>query len=86
MRWQAVCRAIRAWALEHPQEAVTLSRVVATSIRALARIALPGVPLATAAQGVWAWTQITDPAVLFDHAILSMTKELGIRATRTIRS
>jgi len=147
VRWQAVCRAIRSWALEHPQEYAliygspvpgytapevtlapgsriglllgslladaqsageltppdgpTLPRAVALEIRPLAQIAMPGVPLPTAAQGVLAWAQIfgqinfelfgrfdgllADPAVLFDHAIVSMTKELGIGPARASR-
>jgi hypothetical protein len=148
LRWQAVCRAIRRWALEHPQEyaliygspvpgytapevtlapgsriglllgrlladaqssgeldppeSPTLPRAVAAQIRPLAQIAMPGVPLAVAAQGVLAWAQIfgqinfelfgrfddllTDPEVLFEHAIASMTRNLGIGPNRSSRS
>jgi len=148
IRWQAVCRAIRTWALEHPQEyaliygspvpdytapevtlapgsriglllgslladaqrsgeldppeSPSLPRAVAAQIKPLAEVAMPGVPLATAALGILAWAQIfgqinfelfgrfddlmTDPAVLFDHAIVTMTTELGIGPIRTGRS
>jgi AcrR family transcriptional regulator len=144
VRWQAVCRAVRGWALEHPQEyaliygspvpgytapevtlapgsriglllgslladaqssgqlkppeSTALPRGVASEIRPLAQIAMPGVPLATAALGVLAWAQIfgqinfelfgrfdgllADPAILFDHAIVTMTCELGIGPSR----
>jgi AcrR family transcriptional regulator len=147
-RWQAVCRAIRGWALEHPQEyaliygspvpgytapEVTLApgsrvglllgslladaqmsgqleapetpslpRTVASEIRPLAQIAMPGVPLATAALGVLAWAQIfgqinfelfgrfddllADPGILFDHAIVTMTTEIGIGPSHRTRS
>ncbi len=148
LRWLAVCRAIRAWALEHPHEyaliygspvpgyvapEVTLApgsriglllgrlladaqvagelhppdlpalpRAVGAEVRPLAQIAMPGVPLTTAAQGLLAWTQLfgqinfelfgrfdgllEEPEVLFEYAVISMTRQIGLAPVRTGRS
>ena len=145
VRWRAVCRAVRQWALDHPHEYVLLygspvpghqapevtlapaSRVtlvlaglllaayrsgeldppagpplprsVATEVRPVAQIALPGVPLGTVAQGLLVWTQlfgqisfevfgrfdgiVEHADVLFEHAVTIMAHQLGLGPTRT---
>jgi AcrR family transcriptional regulator len=147
VRWQTVCRAIRAWAFEHPHEYVLLygspvpgyqapevtlapasrvtlvlagllfdahqagelvdldgpplPRALASDVRPVAQIALPGVPLATAAQGLLVWTQlfgqisfelfgrfeglVANPELLFEHALASMALQLGMRPSRSTR-
>jgi AcrR family transcriptional regulator len=148
VRWQAVCRAIRTWALKHPHEyaliygspvpgyvapevtlapgsriglllgrlladaqiageldppeAPVLPRAVAAEVRPLAQIAMPGVPLLTAAQGILAWGQlfgqinfelfgrfdglVGDPEVLFEYALVAMTRQIGLVPRRAGRS
>jgi AcrR family transcriptional regulator len=148
LRWQAVCRAVRAWAIAHPHEyaliygspvpgyvapEVTLApgsriglllgrlladaqrageldppeipalpRAVAAEVRPLAQIAMPGVPLPVAAQGLLAWTQLfgqinfelfgrfdgllEDPEVLFEYAVVAMTRQVGLAPIRAGRS
>jgi AcrR family transcriptional regulator len=148
VRWQAVCRAIRAWGLGHPHEYAliygspvpgyvapevtlapgsriglllgslltdaqrsgeldppevqTLPRAVAAEIRPLAQIAMPGVPLPIATQGILAWGQLFgqinfelfgrfdgllgDPEVLFEYAVVAMTRQIGLVPTRSGRS
>ena len=143
-RWQAVCRSVRKWALDHPHEYVllygspvpgyqapeatlapasrvtlvltgllsdahravelepvdgpALPRAVATEVRPIAQAFLAGVPLATVAQAFLVWAQlfgqinfelfgrfrgiVETPEVLFEYAVTTMARSVGIRTTR----
>jgi AcrR family transcriptional regulator len=83
-------------------EGSTLPRTVAAQVRPVAEVVMPGVPLATVAQALLAWAQlfgqisfelydrfegiIENPEVLFEHAVATMARQLGIRSTRTTGS
>lgn len=63
---------------------------------------MPGVPLAAVAEALLVWAQlfvqisfelvdrfegiVENPEVLFEHAVTTMARQLGIRATRTTRT
>ena len=96
-----IADAHRAGELE-PADGAALPRVVATQVRPVAELAMPGVPLATVAQALLVWAQlfgqinfelferfegvVEDPEVLFEHAVSTMANQLGMRSTRTARS
>ena len=96
-----IADAHRAGELE-PADGTALPRVVATQVRPVAELAMPGVPLATVAQALLVWAQlfgqinfelferfegvVEDPEVLFEHAVSTMANQLGMRSTRTARS
>ena len=77
-------------------------RALASDVRPVAEVALPGVPLPTAVAGLLVWTQlfgqisfelfgrfagiVTDPEGLFEHAVVAMAHQLGIRPPRAGRS
>ena len=88
----------RAGELE-PTEAAALPRAVATEVRTIGQLALPGVPLSTVAQALLVWPQlfgqisfelygrfegiVENPEVLFEHAVATMARALGIKSNRS---
>jgi AcrR family transcriptional regulator len=96
-----VLDAHRSGELEEP-DGPPLPRAVASEIRPIAQIAMPGVPLSTATQGILVWTQlfgqisfeifgrfdgiVANPQVLFEHAVVAMARQLGMRPTRASRA
>jgi AcrR family transcriptional regulator len=84
-----------------PPDSGAFPRAVANEVRPIAQLVLPGVPLAVAAQGLLAWTQlfgqisfelfgrfegiVADPEVLFEHAVATMARQLGLGPTRSTR-
>jgi hypothetical protein len=88
----------RAGELE-PTECAALPRAVATEVRTIGQLALPGVPLSTVAQALLVWPQlfgqisfelygrfegiVENPEVLFEHAVATMARALGIKSNRS---
>ena len=85
-----------------PADGAALPRAVAAQVKPVAELVMPGVPLATVAQALLVWAQlfgqisfelfdrfagiVEDPEVLFDHAMSTMAKQLGLRAPRAARA
>jgi len=81
-----------------PDDGPTLPRTVATQVRAVGEFAMPGVPLVTVAQALLVWAQlfgqisfelydrfegiVENPEVLFEHAVTTMVRQLGLRSGR----
>jgi AcrR family transcriptional regulator len=88
-----VLDAHRAGELSVPEEA-SLSRAVASDVRPIGELAMPGVPLPTVARSLVVWTMlfgqinfelfgrfegvVPDTEVLFDHAVSIMAGLLGL--------
>jgi AcrR family transcriptional regulator len=84
-----------------PDDGPTLPRTVATQVKSVAELAMPGVPLATVAHALLVWAQlfgqisfelfdrfegiVEKPEVLFEHAVSTMARQLGMRSTRATR-
>ena len=95
-----IADAHRAGELE-PDDGPALPRTVAAQVKPVAELAMPGVPLATVAQALLVWAQlfgqisfelfdrfggiVEQPEVLFEHAVMTMARQLGMRSTRTAR-
>jgi AcrR family transcriptional regulator len=93
-----IADAHRSGELEPVDGTAVLPRTVATQVRPVAELAMPGVPLATVAQALLAWAQlfgqisfelferfegiIENPEVLFEHAVTTMARQLGFSSTR----
>jgi Tetracyclin repressor-like, C-terminal domain len=85
-----------------PDDGPKLPRTVAAQVKPVAELAMPGVPLATVAQALLVWAQlfgqisfelfdrfkgiVEKPEVLFEHAVMTMARQLGMRSIRATRS
>jgi AcrR family transcriptional regulator len=84
-----------------PVDGPPLPRALAATLRPVAQIVLPGVPLPAVAQGLLVWTQlfgqisfelfgrfegiVEQPELLFEHAVATMARQLGLHPSRAAR-